>query len=126
MELGAADEVRKIASQIEARLIPPPNRAQSLVIIRQMVRMAEQIEELRGQLYHAEQTVRAGRQAAANIHDALLRGEDDGTLLRMMTEAYGPKVGCGDTAHDEAHRRDAAGGPSGGADCSASVPEKGD
>ena len=101
MELGAADEVRKIASQIEARLIPPPNRAQSLVIIRQMVRMAEQIEELRGKLYHAEQTVRAGRQAAANIHDALLRGEDDATLLRMMTEAYGPKVGGGDTAHND-------------------------
>jgi hypothetical protein len=61
---------------------------------------AEQIEELRSQLYHAEQTVRAGRQAVANIHDALLRGEDDATLLRMMTEAYGPKVGCGDTVHN--------------------------
>lgn len=55
--------------------------------------MVEQIDELRGQLYRAEQTVRAGRQAAANIHDALLRGEDDTTLLRMMTEAYGEKVG---------------------------------
>jgi hypothetical protein len=92
--------VKEVAWQIECRLIPPPNRAQSLVIIRQMVRMVEQIEELRGQLYHAEQTVRAGRQAAANIHDALLRGEDDATLLRMMTEAYGPKVGCGGTAHN--------------------------
>ena len=50
METGTAEEVRKIASQIEARKIPPPNRAQSLVLIRQMVLMAEQLEGMREEL----------------------------------------------------------------------------
>ena len=52
MEMETVEEVRKIASQIEARQIPPPNRAQSLVLIRQMVRMAEQLERMREELAH--------------------------------------------------------------------------
>lgn len=44
MELGTVKEVELIVDQIASNKIPPPNKAQSLVIIRQMVRMAEKIE----------------------------------------------------------------------------------
>ena len=47
MELGTIEEVELIVDQIASNKIPPPNKAQSLVIIRQMVRMAKRIEELK-------------------------------------------------------------------------------
>ena len=37
-------ESRKIADQIEAGRIPPPSKAQAVVLIRQMVQLAEQLE----------------------------------------------------------------------------------
>lgn len=50
MELGTVEEVELIVDQIASNKIPPPNKAQSLVIIRQMVRMAKRIAELEKQL----------------------------------------------------------------------------
>lgn len=50
MELGTVDEVELIVDQIASNKIPPPNKAQSLVIIRQMVRLAKRIAELEKQL----------------------------------------------------------------------------
>jgi hypothetical protein len=44
MELGTLEEVELIVDQIASNKIPPPNKAQSLVIIRQMMRMAKQVE----------------------------------------------------------------------------------
>ena len=89
MELGPIEEVKTIVAQIEARLIPPPNRQQFLVIARHMIWMAEQLDDLRAKLYHAEQTIDAGRRIVAATHDALLGGASDKELLEMMTPAYG-------------------------------------
>lgn len=44
MELGTIEEVELIVDQIASNQIPPPNKAQVLVVIRQMVRMAKQVE----------------------------------------------------------------------------------
>lgn len=45
MELGTIEEIELIVGQIASNKIPPPNKAQSLVIIRQMVRMMRKIDD---------------------------------------------------------------------------------
>jgi len=89
MELGAIEEVKEIARQIECRLIPPPNKAQSLVIIRQMIRMAEKIESLEAKLFHAEAERDENRAEIGRLRDELQRIADpmsfrhEGTSLSL-------------------------------------------
>ncbi len=73
MELGEIEEVKEIARQIECRLIPPPNKAQSLVIIRQMIRMAEKIGALEAKLFHAEAERDENRAEIGRLRDELQR-----------------------------------------------------
>ncbi len=109
MELGAADEVRKIANQIEARSLPPPNRAQAIVLIRQIAQMADVIEKLeaerdalkmtnqildetaRGYLAdrsESRQECERLRLLCQSAHDCLLRGDEDKELLEMLEQAW--------------------------------------
>jgi hypothetical protein len=44
---NAITESKRIADQIESGRIPPPSKAQAVVLIRQMVQLAEQLEDER-------------------------------------------------------------------------------
>lgn len=57
MELGTFEEVELIVDQIASNKIPPPNKAQSLVIIRQLLRVAKKLEEQSANIEAAKKEV---------------------------------------------------------------------
>ena len=80
MELGTIEEVELIVDQIASNKIPPPNKAQSLVIIRQMVRMAKQVEAQAKEI--AELRANAGEFRSVYLE----RGEELAKLKALCDE----------------------------------------
>ena len=73
----APAEVRKIADQVERKKLPPPSRAQAVVMIRQMADMADEIERLR----------KIEAAACAVTSSPLWTGEDFDELLWALDAA---------------------------------------
>lgn len=84
----AIDEAKSILEQIESCKIPPPNKMQTLIIIRQLIKAAERVEELEAQLADTEKERDEWKDSAINGGNAAYLREQLAELKKQEPVAW--------------------------------------